>query len=204
MSSQVKKIDPVQSLRDRIASIEGVKAVDLTEYPEAVTVYTDLNGARNLAVSALEEIVQSANGPRSIIRLEVSPSDAPERRARFDSLEVERTRPGYLQAACSLSWENDRYEGAADEEASPIGELRASANATLAAVERLTQGELSFSLVGVKEVHVFDHDFVVVLLNSPDHADHRLIGASMVRGDRPRAASLAVLSATNRVVGNIT
>lgn len=202
MSSEAKKIDPVQSLRDRLTSIEGVKAVDLTEYPDAVTVYTDLNGARNLAISALEEIVQPVSGPRSIIRLEVS-TDALERRARFDSLDLRGTRPGFIQARCSLSWEDDRFEGEAEEESSPMGELRAAANATIHALERFTEDELKFDLVGVKEVHVFDHNFVVVLLHSAEHADHRLIGTSMVRGDRGRAASLAVLSATNRLVGNI-
>ena len=123
------------------------------------------------------------------------------RRARFESIEISHPEPGTVRAHAALSWHRERFTAEAEGEASAAGELRACAVATMRAIEQFAGGEVTFNLIGAKEVHVFDHDIVVVLIQSQELPEHRLIGTSVIVDSRNRSAALAVLSATNRAVG---
>ena len=70
----------------------------------------------------------------------------------------------------------------------------------LRALESILNGRMRFGLVGIKSFRAFDSDVVVVLVRT-DHVN-QLIGASLATGDPHRSAALAVLNATNRVLGN--
>ncbi len=74
-------------------------------------------------------------------------------------------------------------------------ELRLAAQATLAAVREATGNAANFSLVGIKRLHVFDADVVLVSLQDANHGGYPLLGARPVRERLVEAAALAVLSA---------
>jgi hypothetical protein len=124
------------------------------------------------------------------------------RRVRFIEILVEKPRIGWMSAATRLEWEGATYEGRAEGEGGPASELRISALATTRALEKLLDGELALSVVGIKSMRIFDHDLVAVLLHSPQATDRNLIGVSLVTADICRSAALAVLNSTNRLLGN--
>jgi len=65
------------------------------------------------------------------------------------------------------------------------------------------QGGLSFELLGVKAVRAFDATVVIVSLGvQGDGSGHRVVGSYLTDTDTPRGAALAVLNATNRILGN--
>ena len=83
------------------------------------------------------------------------------------------------------------------------GRLRAAAQASLAAALEVSDGRADLSLLGVKAVRAFDGWVAIVRVNgtAADRA-HRLLGAAACEeeDDLPRAAAVAVLNATNRVL----
>jgi len=109
-------------------------------------------------------------------------------------------RSGRAAAEVELEWGGQAYSERAEGEASPPLELRLAATATLKALEGILRGRVQFSLLGIKSFRAFDTDVVVVLMRTDQGAP--LVGASLASGDPYRAAALAVLNATNRVLGN--
>ena len=126
----------------------------------------------------------------------------PQRRVRFEGVEVQRPRPNYTIASVDLEWRGERYVGRSEGEGGGALELRVCGQATVEALQLIVGGEVTFQLVGVKAIRIFDHDLIAVLLHSPQAADRRLVGISLVVDDPDRSAVLAVLNATNRLLGN--
>jgi hypothetical protein len=123
-------------------------------------------------------------------------------RVRFGTLDVATPEAGRMRVTVSLDWRDETFSGEAEGETGPGSEMRVSATAAIRALESVVSPSASFHLIGVKELRVFDHDLVAVLLHSPQLPEHRLLGTAMISNDRRRAAVLAVLSATNRAMGN--
>jgi hypothetical protein len=60
-----------------------------------------------------------------------------------------------------------------------------------------------FELLGVKAVRAFDATVVIVSLSTNgEGSDQRVVGSVLTELDPGRAAALAVLNATNRILGN--
>jgi hypothetical protein len=57
-------------------------------------------------------------------------------------------------------------------------------------------------LIGVKHIRAFDSNLVIVSIGVRDSAGTRLVGCCLADEDMPRGAALAVLNATNRLLGN--
>jgi len=86
---------------------------------------------------------------------------------------------------------------------SQAGELRCAATAAVQALGRVTQPNVSFELLGVKSVRAFDATVLIVSLSAREAAEaRRLVGSFLTDADAPRGAALAVLNATNRILGN--
>jgi hypothetical protein len=153
-----------------------------------------------------DDIIEESDqeGPRLEF---VSLEDSPHERLRFVGLsfgklpetrclarvELER-RPGQTVVA---SWEG-RDTGP--------GKLRAAAEATLKAIIRSTDASAdAFTLVGIKAVKVFAEAAVIVAVTvSYDGGTKRMVGFCVIDEEHPyRAASLAVLNATNRFLGAV-
>lgn len=125
-------------------------------------------------------------------------------RLRFTNFSFSRAPSGLCRASVELEWaEADGYVGRSEGVASPLGDLRVCADATLRALELFSRGELSFELVGVKTMRVFDESIVIVSVQATrDGVTQRLLGCHVTDRDSMRSAVTAVLHATNRVLGN--
>jgi hypothetical protein len=125
-------------------------------------------------------------------------------RLRFQDFVFQRLASGRCRAKVVLSTTDGRlFPGEADGVISQAGELRCSADATVRALERVVQPKLAFELLGVKAVRAFDATVVIVSLSARQETRaSRLVGAYLTEDDPPRGAALAVLNATNRILGN--
>jgi hypothetical protein len=82
-------------------------------------------------------------------------------------------------------------------------DLRVAADAALRAIETFSDNSLEFELVGVKSVRAFDATVVIVSVNvRKGDGPRKLLGACLAEDDPVRGAAVAVLNATNRVLGN--
>jgi len=128
----------------------------------------------------------------------------PEERLRFHEFGFQRLANGRCRAKVVLTWSDGRrFEGACDGVSSQTGELRCCAVAAVNALEQAVSPRLKFELLGVKAVRAFDATVVIVSLSARQETRaSRLVGAYLTETDAPRGAALAVLNATNRILGN--
>ena len=127
-------------------------------------------------------------------------------RIKFRDFELTLLPDGTCSSVVELAWgDKDTYIGRAKGVNSSTGILRCSAEAAANALEQASPEELRLELLGVKSVKAFDSVLVVVSLSSAvAGADRqRLVGSTISQGQPARGAALAVLSATNRLLGNI-
>jgi hypothetical protein len=101
-----------------------------------------------------------------------------------------------------LEYEGQKWFGRSGGQSSPLGDLRMAAEAALRALEEFAEGALSFELIGVKHIRAFDSNLVIVSIGVRGSAGTRLVGCYLADEDMPRGAALAVLNATNRLLGN--
>ncbi len=127
-----------------------------------------------------------------------------EGRVRFEEFGFQRLPNGRCRAKVVLTWaDGRRFEGSSDGVGSQTGDLRCSAVAAVQALARVVEPNLAFELLGVKAVRAFDATVVIVSLSARADAEAtRLVGSCLTETDPPRGAALAVLNATNRLLGN--
>jgi len=142
--------------------------------------------------------------------VEQQPADAPlvesaqskSDRLRFGSFTFTRSPAGRVIAQVELEHEGKRFVGRAEGQSSPVGDLRLGAEAAMQAVELFAQGGLGLELMGVKLVRAFDANVVIVSCTQRTARETRLVGCYLADRDSVRGSALAVLNATNRVLGN--
>ena len=110
----------------------------------------------------------------------------------------------WAAAKVVLAWGDGRqFVGEAEGVTSQAGELRCCAVAAVHALEQAVAAKLAFELLGVKAVRAFDATVVIVSLSAREaQTASRLVGSYLSENDPPRGAALAVLNATNRILGN--
>jgi|SRR5437660_11140135 len=125
-------------------------------------------------------------------------------RLRFKDFSFKRLASGRCQARVVLGWSDGRqFIGESAGVTSQTGELRCGAAAAVHALEQAVQTQVAFELLGVKAVRAFDATVVIVSLSAREPATaSRLVGSYLTEADPPRGAALAVLNATNRILGN--
>lgn len=130
------------------------------------------------------------------------PSD--RERLRFADFRFSRTPDGRCSARVGLDWtDGSRASGSASGQSSPMVDLRVAAEATLRALDAYTSNTYGFELIGVKAVRAFDANIIIVSVSlKQGPGPQRLLGACLVEEDLVRGSALAVLNATNRVLGN--
>ena len=136
----------------------------------------------------------------------MSSTSLPER-LRFAEFTLDRLPNGRCRARVGLTWkDSEQFTGEGEGLASQAGELRCSAQACVVALGQAVQGGLSFELLGVKAVRAFDSTVVIVSLavhgEGPGGGGQRVVGSYLTDADTARGAALAVLNATNRILGN--
>lgn len=133
------------------------------------------------------------------------PTEAPPSRSerlRFGSFTFTRSPAGRCIVQVELDFNGKRFVGRTEGQSSPIGDLRLGAEAAMQAVESFAQGALGLELMGVKLVRAFDANVVIVSCTQRSARGTRLVGCYMADRDAVRGSALAVLNATNRVLGN--
>lgn len=104
-----------------------------------------------------------------------------------------------------MGWgDGESYTGRAEGPDTLQGQLRCAAEATSRALEAAAGDRIALEVLAVKAIEGFDTIIVVVSLSSrvEDRAE-RLVGSCLIKGDPTRGAVLAVLSATNRLLGRV-
>jgi hypothetical protein len=126
------------------------------------------------------------------------------RRIRLTEFAVE-TGGERTEGRVVLAWEpGDEYVGRAEGATTMQGQLRCAAEATAKALEAASHGRVSLEVLAVKAVEGFDTVIVVVSLASRlGDLTERLVGSCLIKGQAPRGAVLATLTATNRLFGRM-
>lgn len=126
-------------------------------------------------------------------------------RVRFADFDFRRLASGGCQARVVLEWHpGEQFVGMAEGIASPAGALRCAAEAAVQALERAIEKRITFDLLGVKALKAFDSTVVIVSLVTHREGDsRRIVGSYLTEDGRERGAALAVLNATNRLLGNL-
>lgn len=127
---------------------------------------------------------------------------AKRERLGFGSFTFTRSPAGRCVVQVELEYDGKRFVGRTEGQSSPIGDLRLGAEAAMQAVEAFAAGGLGLELMGVKLVRAFDANVVIVSVTQRAARGTRLVGCYLADRDAVRGAALAVLNATNRVLGN--
>ena len=125
-------------------------------------------------------------------------------RLRFAEFTLDRLPNGRCRARVGLTWrDSEQFAGQCEGLASQAGELRCAAQACVNALGQAVAGGMGFELLGVKAVRAFDATVVIVsLATHGDQGAQRVVGSYLTESDAARGAALAVLNATNRMLGN--
>jgi hypothetical protein len=192
----------LERVRAELEAIEGVRRVVIDGPPYVVFVIAD-RGARFPAEMVVHSVLfRHGLGPGDAeLHLAYTGVPEPRRRVRFVSAIVDSSRVGRAQARVQLEWAGQMHVGELEGETGTAPEQRLTALATLEALGKVLERRVRFQLVGIKPMRAFDADVVVALLKS-DVDGRSLIGAALAADDPNRAACVAVLNATNRILGN--
>ena len=124
-------------------------------------------------------------------------------RLRFADFGFTRSPSGQCSADVSLEWDGNVFSGRAIGQSSPLGDFRVAAEAALRALDEFTKDAMRFELLGIKHVRAFDSNLLIVSVSMREGAQMtRLVGCYLAEMDTRRGAAMAVLNATNRVLGN--
>jgi hypothetical protein len=125
-----------------------------------------------------------------------------EPRLRLVDVERNRETGSRIRIRVEVEHEGVRHDGAAEGLDTPIMELRLAAEATLTAAGAALGDAGWLELVGVKLLHAFDADVILIAVRTADEPGRKLVGAVPASvGERSRAAVSATLNAINRVIG---
>jgi hypothetical protein len=124
-------------------------------------------------------------------------------RLRFADFGFTRSPSGQCSAEVTLEWDGRVFSGRAIGQSSPLGDFRVAAEAALRALDDFTKDAMRFELLGIKHVRAFDSNLLIVSVSMREGTQTtRLVGCYLAEMDTRRGAAMAVLNATNRVLGN--
>lgn len=113
--------------------------------------------------------------------------------------QIERRPGAQIEVTVELRIGRQTYSASSTGVGHETIELRVAAEATMGALHEAVE-DVRFQLVGIKRLHAFDADVVLVALRERAEGGQRFIGAVPVRATLIHAAAAAVLDATNRVL----
>lgn len=191
-----------QRLRAELESLDGVRRALLDGSPPAVYLVCDRGEPAQLEMLAGAVLVRHGlDRTGTAVHVSFLATPQPTRRVRFLHARVARPGAGRAVASVAVEWEGTVFDADVAGESGEAIELRLAAIATLRCIEAVIDGALRFRLVGVRTLRAFDSDMVAVLLRT-ESGGAPLIGASLARENVHESAAVAVLNATNRVLGN--
>lgn len=124
-----------------------------------------------------------------------------EIRVRFSRFDLTRTKSGQTTVEVTLEFDGKKHVGQSSGPSSPLGDLRISSEACLRALISFSGG-MEFELMAVKHIRAFDSNLAIVsITHRQDGSTYPLVGCYLAKDDVCRGAAIAVLNATNRVLG---
>ena len=146
----------------------------------------------------------ASNAPSEGDSTVISTQQLKRERLRFTNFKFNRTPNGQCAADVELEWlDGVRVVGRASGQSSSMGDLRVAAEAALRAIESFSGNALAFELVGIKSLRAFDANIVIVSVTlQRGEGPRKLLGCYLAERDAVRASVIAILNATNRVLGN--
>lgn len=195
--------EAAEQARARLSQIEGVDRVIIDPASGEVALICHQPIQRHQVEEDARAILQEVAGDDASHTIEVTYRAEHRERARVRFGEIRRVLRGKnVQVEVDLEWGDAIFHGNATGELGFAVELRTAAQATLSALSTLLDSELDLRLAGVKQVRSFDAELIVVSLYAVEDPSRKFVGA-VVTGPEPlRSASVAVLSALNRLLGN--
>ena len=133
-------------------------------------------------------------------------SEMPGReRLKFVDFEFVKQADGHCNSRVVLERSpGHQFTGSSQAFGAQAGELRCAAQAATEALQNAVGDQMRFELLGVKAVRAFDALVIIVSISCYDGAPAtRLVGSCLSERDQHRCAALAVLNATNRLLGNL-
>ncbi len=125
----------------------------------------------------------------------------PNERVRLKEFEITQLPDGQCTGRVVVAWHSGgNFIGTAEGTDSPQGQLRCAAEAAAHALEQATDSEVVLQVLAVKAIEPFDTIIVIISLEIADVVK-RLVGSCLVKEQMALGAVLAVLSATNRLLG---
>lgn len=120
-------------------------------------------------------------------------------RLRFASFACHRSPAGRTRVEVELEFRGKRFSGTVEGSSSAVADLRIAADAAARALQAYLAEGPKVDLVGVKLVRGFDADVAIVSVRYGSQPG-QLVGCCLADRDPVRAAALAVLNATNRLI----
>ena len=114
---------------------------------------------------------------------------------------MERAPGSEIRVRVRLATDDVEYVGKERGTGSGVVELRLAVEATLTALEKAVPDGPRLQMAGVKSVHAFDADAVLVSLRVDGPDGQSLLGCVPVGASLGRAAATATLDAANRILG---
>lgn len=122
-------------------------------------------------------------------------------RVRFLGAQVRHAPGSEIRVRVQLEANGRECSGERRGTGAGVVELRLAAEATLSALEEAAPDAPRMQLGGVKSVHAFDADAVLVSLRVDGPDGKSLLGCVPVGASAGRAAAMATLDAVNRFLG---
>ena len=124
-------------------------------------------------------------------------------RVRLERFEVTQQPDGRCAARVAVAWQpGSDFVATAKRPDSPQAQLRCAAEATARALEGVTRNKVALKVLAVTAFEGFDTVLVVVSFEALGVVE-RLVGSCLIKEQPSRAASLAVLNATNRLLDTL-
>jgi hypothetical protein len=191
-----------ERLRAELESVGGVRRA-VVDGGSSPSVYLICERGDGAPIEALARGILAREGwVGADVQLAFVAAAEPRRRVRFVSARLTQPRPGRAVAEVELEWAGESFREVLEGEGGAPLELRLAALATLRSLHAILHGRVEFELVGIKGFRAFDAEVVVAVLRGGTSDGRTLIGAALATDNLHRSAALAVLNATNRILGN--
>ncbi len=127
-------------------------------------------------------------------------------RIGFRGSELEQLPNNRCRTRVVVAWSTgDEFVGAAQGDDTEAGRLKCAVDATARALEKSVSDEITLDVEGVRILKESDTTLIVVLISYRllGGTQQKLVGSCIIGKQPLRSAALAVLKATNRIMGNV-
>lgn len=193
-----------ERLRKALEALAGISSAIIDSDRGAIFLICDLDAEGGPPEPGVRSLIAEEGIPEEKVRVEFLTQQVQgvRRRVRFRSVERTPIAPGVVRIDAALEWQGKEYLGSATGESGAAIELRTAAAATIEAVRTLLGPEIGLRLTGIKQIRAFDTDLVITSIHRSAPPHQHFVGATIVGDDPLRSASVSVLHALNRMLGN--